>query len=125
MLNELRQNNVTSDSLISQLISKVNLREFTNEIEKLGLGKSRPIDKNSDSKFNLESCFQSRSVNENHLATEALKLFRSKYLSDIVINVIDDQKNSAYFNVHGVLVASRCAWFHRALSSGMKESINK
>lgn len=68
---------------------------------------------------------QTKLANENHLATEAIKFLKSKQLSDVVLNVIDDNRNSAYFNVHGVIIASRCVWFHRALSSGMKESINR
>lgn len=74
---------------------------------------------------NIETLIEHHYKMINPLATEAMKLYKSKHLSDILLQVIDEQKNTEYFNVHGVLVASRCAWFQRALSSGMKESINR
>ena len=63
-------------------------------------------------------------MNKNRLATQALELYSSKNFSDIEFEVINEESKYSV-KVHGVIVSSRCMWFKRALSSGMKESINK
>lgn len=60
------------------------------------------------------------------MAKEAVYLYESKNLSDILIEVKDDETNQVrLIQIHGALVASRCIWFQRALSSGMQEAINR
>ena len=72
----------------------------------------------------MDSFCQPQSANKNPLAENAIELYNSGKFSDIEFEVIsDDLKYS--LRVHGVIVASRCMWFKRALSSGMKETIDK
>ena len=72
----------------------------------------------------MDSLFQPQSANKNRLAIHALELYNSEKFSDIEFEVINEESKYSV-KLHGAIVASRCMWFKRALSSGMKESINK
>lgn len=76
--------------------------------------------------MNLDSLFTSKSANKNHLAQEAINLYEKKYLTDIQLELHNDEtKEIRLFQVNGAIVASRCMWFNRALNSGMQEAISR
>ena len=68
---------------------------------------------------------------KNFLSHCLEKLLESSFLSDLkffVTEAADDAfraDEGVMFKAHRIVVASRCAWFKRALSSGMKESIER
>ncbi len=79
-----------------------------------------------DLKLNLDSFFKSKPAHTSRLAQEANQLYDSKFQSDILLEVHDDEtKEVRLMQINGALVASRCMWFQRALSSGMIESISR
>ncbi|CAF0709344.1 unnamed protein product [Brachionus calyciflorus] len=130
LLNELRRNKSLVNPIVSKLSSKINNNEFNYEMEKLKLGDSyieeekNPLDFNN--KIQLDSFFKSKSSNNSRLAKEATKIYKSKDLADITIEIQDNETSEIkQILVHGALVASRCNWFQRALNSGMQEAINR
>jgi hypothetical protein len=72
----------------------------------------------------MDSLCQPQTANKNSLAENAIELYGHGKFADIEFEVINDEAKYSV-KVHGVIVASRCMWFKRALSSGMKESIDK
>lgn len=91
----------------------------------------------------MDSMCQPQSANKNQLAESAIELYNSGKFADIEFVIINTSQTSMNdcdtlsamnsssieikysIRVHGVIVASRCMWFKRALSSGMKEAIDK
>lgn len=77
-------------------------------------------------KCDFDSFFKSKPAESNRLSREAGELFKSKHLSDLWLELHDDESGEVQLiEVHGVIMASRCVWFQRALSSGMKEAIDR
>lgn len=77
-------------------------------------------------KRDFDSFFKSKPAENNRLSREAIELFKSKHQADLWLELHDDERNEVQLlKVHGCIVASRCVWFQRALSSGMKESIDR
>ena len=74
----------------------------------------------------MDSYFISKAANYNRLAQQSLYLYETKILSDMIIEMHDDDtKEVNLIQIHSPIIASRCMWFQRALSSGMQEAINK
>lgn len=74
----------------------------------------------------LNSYFKPRSAFSNRFCKRLSKMYESKDLSDISLEIKDeDTQKVKVIRIHSVIVSSRCMWFQRALSSGMQEAINK
>ncbi len=152
-MDKLRNNKEITDSSIKDLVMKIDEKNFSNAIEFLNLTKTVPDSNISEMpsntkndtyvstvsfvylkfmkslnlflfKYIMDSLFQPQSANKNRLAMHALELYSSANFLDIEFEVINEESKFSV-KLHGVIVASRCMWFKRALSSGMKESINK
>lgn len=118
--------------------------EFNKELEKLSLAplSSSPSPSNHPSndasslgfssvnqvqtKSYLDSLFKSKSAESNRLALQACELYKCQNFTDLCIEVHDtNNDNIIQVRVHACIIASRCEWFKLALSSGMRESIDR
>ncbi|KAG4075849.1 hypothetical protein HA402_003675 [Bradysia odoriphaga] len=94
------------------------------------------------SKLNLiRTLCEPPALSQSTLSKNAIRLLHSGQFSDMEFEIIvpaAPTKNSSStqddgssqlqvhtFRAHRIIVASRCEWFHKALTSGMQESINR
>jgi hypothetical protein len=149
-LNQMRSNKRLVGPLIDDLFNKLDNHKLKNEFNLLNITpphqssmtkNNKLIDSNNQilTRLNdvnnvnkelpchLDSFYKSRSAYHNRLAQRALELYETKQFSDIQLEIhnVSNEDEVKFIPVHGSIIVARCTWFHRALSSGMKESIHK
>ena len=122
--------------LVSQLVSQLQSESIEECLKQLGLYESETADRSrsqtarggaTKSSLHLTAEFSSplKSL-DSDLAPFCYKLFISKEGADMEFEIHDDTEETVEtIRAHRVLVSARCGWFRRALTSGMKESIER
>jgi len=130
-------------AMLTKALKDFVCRESFNVIlEKIGLEESESTgneiftyDKSSNEKEYMDAdgtyLTTEAPAEKNFLSHCLEKLLESSFLSDLKFFVTEGADDAfradegVMFKAHRIVVASRCAWFKRALSSGMKESIER